>query len=100
MRSCDIELGNLVEVIEYGEAIKTFEFRLLSAQKKSIRSSEFYGAANVGLKPELTFEVYLFEFKDDEKLKYNNKIYTIIRTYWDEKKPDKIDLIVSSKVGA
>ncbi|MCK9191251.1 MAG: phage head closure protein [Sphaerochaetaceae bacterium] len=99
MRFCEIEIGNLVETEDHGETVKTYEFRTILAKKKSIRSSEFYQAATAGMKPELTFEIYVFEFNNDEVIKYNGKIYTIIRTYEDEKKKDKIELVATSTVG-
>lgn len=95
MRSCEIELGNLVETNDHGEIIKTYVWNKIFAQKMSVKQSEFYSAANVGLKPELTFEIYLFEFNYQEELKYNGKIYSILRTY---EKGEKIELVVSSQV--
>lgn len=91
-----IELGNLTETIVYNEPIKTIVWREVFANKKSIRQSEFYQAANVGLKPELIFEVHSFEFNNDEKVKYDNKEYYIIRTY---DKGEITELTVASFVG-
>ena len=96
MRSCKIELGNAVETVVYGEVISTYAWRTLFAKKKSIRQSEFYDAANAGLKPELTFEIYSFEYNNDEKLKLEDKEYMILRTY---EKGEKIELTVSTQVG-
>lgn len=92
-----IELGNLVEVIEHGEPIQAMEYREVYANKKSVRQSEFYQAANVGLKPELLFEVNSFEFDNDERVRYNNKVYSIIRTY---DKGEITELTVTSFVGS
>lgn len=92
-----IELGNLVEVIEHGEPIQTMEYREIFANKKSVRQSEFYQAANVGLKPELVFEVNSFEFNNDEKVRYNDKVYSIIRTY---DKGEVTELTVTTFVGS
>lgn len=91
-----IELGNLTEVIEYGEPIQTFVWREVFANKKSVKQSEFYQAANVGLKPELVFEVHSFEFNNDEKVKYNGKEYSIVRVY---ENGDITELTVTSHVG-
>lgn len=96
MRSCEIELGNLIEIIDHGEVISNFVWRPLFGNKKSIRQTEFYSAANVGLKPELVFEVFSFEYLNDEKLRYNSKEFFIIRTY---EKGDKIELTISATVG-
>lgn len=61
------------------------------ADKQSIRQSEFYQAAAVGLRPELTFIIRICEYNQQELLEFNNKIYKIIRTY--EKDNEFIELI-------
>lgn len=76
-----IELGKSIESIEFSEVIKKIEWREVFANKKSIKQSEFYQAATIGLKPEILFEVYSVEFNEDEKVRYNGKEYSILRTY-------------------
>lgn len=58
------------------------------AEKKSVRQSEFYAAAAVGLKPELVFLVDERDFSmaatekyDPAEILYNERHYNIIRTY-------------------
>jgi SPP1 family predicted phage head-tail adaptor len=92
-----IKLGNLVETIEHGEPIQSYQWREVFANKKSVRQSEFYQAGTIGLRPELIFEVHSFEFDNDEKVKYNDKEYTIIRVF---DKGEITELIVSSHVGS
>lgn len=95
---CDvIYLGNLEEYEEYGEVLSRFMYRKVYAKKQSIRQSEFYQSASVGLKPELLFEVRSIEFDDDEKVKYNNKEYSIVRTY---DKGETVELTVTSHRGS
>ena len=48
---------------------------------KSVRASEFYNAANVGLKPELVFVIHPYEYSGEKKVKFNDKEYRVIRTY-------------------
>ena len=92
-----IDLGNLTETIVYGEPIQSMVYRQVFANKKSVRQSEFYQAANVGLKPELVFEVNSFEFSNDERIKYNDKEYSIIRVY---DKGETTELTVTTYVGS
>ncbi len=92
-----IKLGNLVETIVKGEPIQSYEWREVFANRKAIRQSEFYQAGNIGLKPELMFEVHSFEFDNDEKVRYNGTDYSIIRTY---DKGEVTELTVSSHVGS
>ncbi len=91
-----VELGNMTETMEYGEPIQTIEWREVFANKKSVRQSEFYQAAVVGLRPEFIFEVHSMEFSNDEKVRYDNKEYSIIRTY---DKGEVTELTVTSLVG-
>ncbi|WEK53323.1 MAG: phage head-tail adapter protein [Candidatus Cohnella colombiensis] len=67
--------------------------REVLANKKSVRQSEFYQAAAVGIKPEIVFEVQSIEYNDEPKLKHNEIIYYIIRTF--SKNDEKIELICS-----
>ena len=92
-----IELGNMTETIVYGEPIQAMTYREIFANKKSVRQSEFYNAAIVGLKPQLVFEVYSFEFNNDEKVRYNDQKYSIIRAY---EKGETTELTVAAQVGS
>lgn len=92
-----IDLGNMVETIQYGEPIRTMAWRGVFANKKSVRQSEFYQAANVGLKPELVFEVRSFEYNNDEKVRYGDDEYFIIRAY---ENGEITELTVTSHVGS
>jgi SPP1 family predicted phage head-tail adaptor len=80
-----------------GDSIENIEKRQTFAKKKSIRQSEFYQAASTGLKPELTFEIWLREYNGESKLEYNGKQYNIIRTF--EKNNEDLELICEGLVG-
>ena len=66
---------------DMGDIIETPVEREVFADKQSIRQSEFYQAAATGLRPELMFVVRSIDYNGEQKLKYNSKEYTIIRTY-------------------
>lgn len=90
------EIISLISVTDgtndLGDAIKVQTKREnVFADKQSIRQSEFYQAAAVGLKPELTFIIRSCEYNQEPMLEYNNKTYNIIRTY--EKEDEFIELI-------
>jgi SPP1 family predicted phage head-tail adaptor len=70
--------------------------RRVYANKKSVRQSEFYQAAQAGLRPELMFEVRSVEYQGEPKLRYGGKDYRIIRTY--EKDSETIELICAGLV--
>lgn len=66
---------------DMGDIIETPVEREVFADKQSIRQSEFYQAAATGLRPELMFVVRSVDYNGEQKLKYNDKEYAVIRTY-------------------
>lgn len=90
-----IELGKSTESIVLSEVIKTYTWKTVYGNKKSVRSKEFYESRLVGMKPELMFEIRTVEFDEHEKVRYNSKEYSIIRTY---EKGEFTEIIVSSQV--
>ena len=66
---------------ELGDVIEESTERQVFADKQSVRQSEFYQAAATGLRPELMFVVRTIEYNGETRLKYNDKEYSIIRTY-------------------
>jgi len=66
---------------ELGDTIEVSTERQVFADKQSVRQSEFYQAAATGLRPELMFVVRTIEYNGETRLKYNDKEYSIIRTY-------------------
>jgi len=97
MFNYEIELGNLVETIEYGEVIKSMVWESRLANQLDDNRSEFYQGATAGLKPELTFEINDFEFNNEEYVRYKGNVYTIIRA---PKRGDMRELVITTHVGA
>ena len=91
-----IELGKVTETVVYGEPIQSVTYTKVFANKRSVRQSEFYAASNLGLKPELMFEVNSHEFSGHQKIKYDSKVYEIIRSY---DKGEVTELTVAGQVG-
>jgi hypothetical protein len=91
-----IELGNVTEVIIHGEAVPTIAWKTVYANLLDDNRSEFYQASNVGLKPELTFEINGFEYENEKYIRYNEQQFTIIRA---PKRGDKRELVVTSYTG-
>ena len=84
MRNEDI---TLIAKSRTGATVDTKETEVF-AEKKSVRQSEFYAAAAVGLKPELVFLVDERDFSmaateqyDPTEVIYGERHYNIIRTY-------------------
>lgn len=82
---------------DMGDTIETpGKPRMVFANKKSVTQSEFYQAAATGLKPEIKLEVRTIEYNEEPKLTYNDKVYTVIRTY--EKNSEITELVCSGIV--
>ena len=92
-----IELGQQIETITNYEAVKSWSWRQVYSNKKSVRQSEKYQAASVGLKPELMFEVMSIEYDQEERIEFNDKLYEITRVY---ERGEVTELIVSAVTGS
>lgn len=89
-----IELIDIIhEVDEYGFETNTEIKTEVFANKKSIRSSEFYESQKLGYKLSLMFEVRVEEFESQEYILYENEKYKIERTY--QKNAEIIELVCS-----
>lgn len=64
---------------EIGNQIETLTERKVYANEFSVSASEFYGAAQTGLRPEKVFEIKSFEYQQETKLRHNTAVYRIIR---------------------
>ena len=90
-----IDLINISNSLDdVGDPVETKTYSAVYADKRSIRQSEFYQAIANGLRPEMMFIVRSIDYGEQKKIRYNNKEYTIIRTY--DKDNEFIELICSS----
>lgn len=76
-----IMLGQQTEAVVNYEVTKSWIWHEVYANKKSVRQSEAYQAAAVGLKPELMFEIRSIDYEQEERIDYNGKLYEISRVY-------------------
>lgn len=58
--------------------------------------SDFYSAGTVGLKPSYRLSLHEFEYSNQEKVRYKNVTYDVLRTY---KSDGLIELTIGQKVG-
>lgn len=67
---------------EYGDTVCTKTERQVYAEIMSIGQTEFYQAADKGLKPEVKFKLADYEdFQGEKYIKYKNTVYEVLRTY-------------------
>lgn len=78
---------------ENGFEINTENKREVFAEKKSVRSNEFYQAQSKGFKIDIMFNIKPYEYEDEEYLMFENKKYKIERLY--EKDTENLELICS-----
>ena len=80
-----------------GEWIETYTKTNVFAYAESISMNEFYQAGQQGFKPEFRFLTWATEYAGEEDLEYNEKVYTIYRTY--SRDDGRVELYVTLKKG-
>lgn len=74
-------IGFTIEQDEIGQEIEKPTYTTVLCKLKSIGRSEFYSAAQTGLKPSMTFVIHGYEYEGQEKVKFEGKEYKVMRTY-------------------
>ena len=84
------QYGNMVEIVTVNEVY---------VQPRGIYASEFYQAAQNGMKPELSLFIANRDDYDGQKLvEFNGKDYDVIRVDWSAQR-DGITLVCEERVG-
>ena len=80
--------------------VETSSFQLTKryAKKQSVRTNEFYSAAETGLTPSVEFVMKRLDYDGQEELNWNGKRYAVIRTI-DPKNKFDIVLVCERKIG-
>ena len=84
---------------EAGNEISNITQKTVYVQPRGVFSSEFYNAAQLGLKPSVT--LYLanrFDYNDEKVLEFQGKDYDVIRVDWNAQR-DGISLVCEERVG-
>lgn len=66
---------------EYGEPTKNISERKVYPSISSTRQSEFYQAQAQGFKVVKTVTIREFEYRGEKKIREDNAVYEILRTY-------------------
>lgn len=80
---------------EIGDPIKELTKKKRFAEKLEIGQKEFYQAATTGLKPEVKFAIWKWEYNNEMYFEYDGRNYKIIKTY-ERKIDEKIELTGTS----
>jgi SPP1 family predicted phage head-tail adaptor len=91
-----VDLVGIVEgTDEYGFPTEEIVIRQnIFANKKSVRSNEFYLAKQSGIELQYMFEIRSIDYQGEEKIVYNGEEYRVERTY---DKGEVIELVCSRK---
>lgn len=76
--------------------IETEILKEVFAEKRSISQQEFFNAGQTDIKPTKCFVIYSHEYNDERFLIYENKKYSIYRTY---EKDEDIELYCEVRTG-
>lgn len=68
------------------------------AKKQSVRTNEYYNAISIGMSPSIEFVIKKLNYNNEEEIKYNNEIYSVIHVVEPKNKYD-IVLVCQKKVG-
>lgn len=83
---------------EYGNEVQTVSETEVFVQPRGVYQSEFYNAAQLGLKPSLTlFLSNRDDYSDEKVLEYEGKDYNVIRVDWNAQR-DGISLICEERI--
>lgn len=83
---------------EYGNETQTIEEKTVFVQPKGVYSSEYYNAAQLGLKPSLTLYIAnRLDYEGQKLLSYEGREYSVIRVDWNAQR-DGISLICEERV--
>lgn len=78
---------------DYGDVYDVVSYeRMIYCREKSIRQSEFYQAKALGLQPTVTLEIMCVDYDDELYVKFNDKEYTVLRTY--KNSPERMELVL------
>lgn len=99
-----MDLSNELTLVSYtyekdskGVDRKTQSQRTVFCGVESVSASEFFAANAAGLKPELRFTMFRYDYNGEEECIFEDEYYSIYRTYW--VKNDRIELYAQKKVG-
>lgn len=80
-----------------GNPIKTPIVKDVFCTIDSISQSEYFQASQNGLKPQLKITLCEFDYNNETTVKYNNKNYTVYRTFL--RNDERIELYLTTKAG-
>lgn len=82
---------------EYGNESIITDKTDVFVRPRGVYQSEYYNAAQLGLKPSITLEIAnRADYNDEKVLEYRGKVYTVIRVDWSAQR-DKVSLVCEER---
>lgn len=68
---------------EYGNELLTYETAEVFVKPRSVYATEFYQAAQLGIRPTIVLELTnRADYADQKQIEYGGKVYEVIRADW------------------
>lgn len=80
-----------------GQQVAVESERDIYAQVSSVSGTEWHSAGRNGIRAELRFIIFAYDYDDEEIIKYNGVTYSVYRTYMSN--TDNLELYVKKKAG-
>ena len=84
---------------EYGNPIQNIVETTVYVQPRSVYASEFYQAAQLGIKPSITLDITNRADYDGQKIvEFQGDEYNVVRVDWNAQR-DKVSLVCEPRIG-
>lgn len=93
-----LKVPGAVSYDKNGNEIQTTTERTVFVQPRSVYASEFYNAAQLGLKPSITLMLAnRADYQGEKVLTFEGKEYSVIRADWNAQR-DSISLVCEDRI--
>lgn len=90
------EITTVIDELNQREEIETYSNQVF-CEKRPVAQAEFFSAGQAGIKPSCVMVVSIFDYSNQEKLKYHGRIYSVYRIY--ERPDEKVELYCEVRSG-
>ena len=81
---------------DVGNTVETLTKKQVYVKPKSIKATEFYQAAEVGMKPDFTLVLAdYYDYNGEKLVEYNGEMYDVLRTY---RKDNRLEIVVTGRM--
>lgn len=82
---------------QVGNEVRTYSEKEVFCKARSVTRSEFYDAAQAGLRPSIVLTLATrLDYEGEEEVTFEGRTYGVIRTYWTDAS-DEIELTLEER---